>query len=174
MLRITLQNAPLVQAYLADKVPKLFEAVRVEIDRQNKLLQTHIVGDKLQGQVLHHRSGKLGASIRIIPATIDGTMVSGTVEGAGGPAWYGRVHEYGGTWEVASHSRRTGFTASGTQTRLLTRGGRVRKAVASTTSHTVGSYTLTFPERSFMRSSLEDLRESITAAIQEAAAGALK
>lgn len=62
-------------------------------------LQSYIVTNKLSGQVLHHRTGKLAGSINAIPASMEGGLLTAGVEGAGGPAWYGVVHEYGGTRE---------------------------------------------------------------------------
>jgi hypothetical protein len=61
-------------------------------------MQGWIVSQELHGQVLKQRSGKLAGSIRMIPATVEGAgVVTGHVEGAGGPAWYGRIFEEGGT-----------------------------------------------------------------------------
>jgi hypothetical protein len=59
-------------------------------------LQQVIQRDKLSGQVLNARSGKLRASINVPPVEVSGSTITGTVEGAGGPAWYGQVHEAGG------------------------------------------------------------------------------
>lgn len=58
-------------------------------------LQRHIQVDKLQGQVLAQRSGRLVNSIRASVREDDGQLI-GTVKGAGGVAWYGMVHERGG------------------------------------------------------------------------------
>lgn len=60
-------------------------------------VQQHIVRDKLSGQVLNQRSGKLAGSIRVVLATFDGDTISAGVEGAGGPAWYGRLFELTGS-----------------------------------------------------------------------------
>lgn len=108
-------------------------------------LQAHIVADKLQGQVLHHRTGKLSASIRVIPPRFEGDSLVGAVEGAGGPAWYGRIHEFGGTFMRHTAMR---FGASGR--------GRARSLL----HRRMGTFA-TYPERSFMRSSFDDLRESM-------------
>lgn len=59
-------------------------------------LAQKIVGEKLSGQVLHHRSGKLIGSVHITPVEIVGTTISAGVESSAGPAWYGKVHERGG------------------------------------------------------------------------------
>ncbi len=167
MIRLSFNGSDqVVYDWLMTKRPRLLEAIRVELDAQDIALQGHIVGDKLQGQVLHHRSGKLGASIRVVSAVIEGNMVSGGVEGAGGPAWYGRVHEYGGTYSIAATTRRQGRGASGKVLRLLTRGGAVRSSIRSISTKPVKAHERTFPERSFMRSSLEDFRQQIIDAVQ--------
>lgn len=60
-------------------------------------LQAKIQGEKLQGQVLNQRTGKLAASVRALPIENDPGQLSGTVQAAGGPAFYGRIQEKGGT-----------------------------------------------------------------------------
>ena len=74
-------------------------ALATRLTRLMLALQRHIVRDKLSGQVLHRRSGKLAGSIVAYPAELSGTQLVGRVEGASGPAWYGRVHEFGGDHE---------------------------------------------------------------------------
>jgi hypothetical protein len=61
-------------------------------------LAAHIVGEKLSGHVLHHRTGKLIDSVRLNPpqATATENEVVGGVQAGGGPAWYGRVWELEG------------------------------------------------------------------------------
>ena len=55
------------------------------------------VQQKLSGQVLEHRSGKLLGSVEKRPIQVTESAVSGRVTAAGGPAFYGRVQEKGGT-----------------------------------------------------------------------------
>jgi hypothetical protein len=59
-------------------------------------LQQKIQTEKLQGQVLHQRSGKLVGSIRTEGVVQEASELKGSVQGAGGVAWYGIVHEKGG------------------------------------------------------------------------------
>ena len=84
-----------------DAVVTKQEAIAVAVIRKMDQLDTqtvsYIVNEELHGQILKQRSGKLAGSIREIPAKAEGTMVIGQVEGAGGPAWYGRLFEDGGT-----------------------------------------------------------------------------
>src|SRR6266850_252537 len=80
--------------------------IAVLIGKLNELmiqLQSYIVTQKLSGQSLRRRTGVLAGSIRYIPATLEGTKIVGGVQGAGGPAWYGKLYEYtsaGGTGGV--------------------------------------------------------------------------
>jgi len=75
---------------------RILEGVREQVDIEDIRLQSYIVTQKLSGQVLHHRSGTLIDSIRVIRAQIQGNTVTGGVEGAGGNAFYGRFFEEGG------------------------------------------------------------------------------
>jgi hypothetical protein len=174
---LTLQTNFDAQAAAEQLRAKGPRAILALVNRMNSLmvrLQAHIVSEKLQGQVLHHRTGKLSNSIRVIEAHVDGTKLIAGVEGAGGPAWYGVLHETGGTFEVPAYTRRIGYNAKDEITRLLTHAGRVRKAVVRTQNVSVRAHSITFPERSFMRSSQQDMQGQITTEIQEAAGEGLK
>lgn len=122
-----------VIGYLTSLYPRIIPAVMNTIDIQNLILQQYIVTQKLSGQVLKHRTGKLAASVNVIPARMEGTQIVGNVIAAGGPAWYGKIHEYGGTFTAKKKFK---------------------------------SYTITFPERSFMRSSFAERRAAIIDAIR--------
>lgn len=58
-------------------------------------VQRHIKLNKLQGQVLRHVTGKLAASVRVLPPEL-GDRPEGFVVAGGGPASYAAVHEFGG------------------------------------------------------------------------------
>jgi hypothetical protein len=127
-------------------------------------LQRHIVADKLSGQVLNrgpnrpgHSGGELARSIRIVEPTLAGDNVVGQVLGAGGTAWYGVVHEYGGTRSYDIYpvnAKALLFQINGENI--------FRKHVLHPP----------LPERSFMRSALADMSEQIVADLQEAASKA--
>src|SRR5258708_833231 len=79
--------------------PKGRVIIQVLMTKLNALifiLQSYIVPQKLSGQVLNRRTGVLAGSVREIPAVLEGTKIVAAVEAAGGPAFYGAVHEYGG------------------------------------------------------------------------------
>lgn len=141
MITIT-ANAPEVRVQLEAKGPRVFQFLSARMNDQAVRLQAHVVGSKLSGQVLQHRSGKLAGSVRVLPSSP--TSLAAEVQAGGGPAWYGRIHEYGG---VFTYLRKNKNRAFGT----------------NVTAH--------FPERSFMRTSLNDRRSQIinalSAALQE-------
>ena len=122
-------------------------------------LQAHIVTEHLSGRPpgLNQISGRLAGSIRAIPSEIQGEQIVGSVEGAGGPAWYGAVHEFGGT-------RAYQILPVNAKALRFEVGGRV--VFAKSVNHPP------LPERSFMRSSLVEMRDEIVASLQQAASEA--
>lgn len=116
-------------------------------------LEGHIKNDKLQGQVLHHKSGKLIASI-FSQVTQSGDSTIGKAASSG-DVKYAAIHEFGGTIEIPE------IVAKGKALAFM-QGGKMAfyKKVAA--------HTVTMPERSFMRSSLADMREQIIAEMTEA------
>ena len=84
---------------VAAKADAAASAVTDKLNELDLQMQQYIVGEELHGQVLQQRTGKLAGSIRMIPAAQSGTEITGAVEGGGGPAFYARVHEYGGEKE---------------------------------------------------------------------------
>lgn len=116
-------------------------------------LQSYIVGSKLSGQVLKHRSGKLANSIRVNKAhDIGSGVLEGSVQGGGGPAFYGRIHEYGGSFIAARRLKRPPH--------LVTRRGGERVMTGS-------PYGIRFAERSFMRTGFAERQAAIMKNIRE-------
>lgn len=120
-------------------------------------LRSHIVRDKLLGQVLNRRSGRLGQSIQQkVEST--GTSITGTVYSAG-DVKYAAIHEFGG------HISAREIVARNAKSLAFVMGG---KQVFAKRVQWPGA---TMPERSFMRSSLADMKEEIvqgmTLAVQE-------
>lgn len=60
-------------------------------------LQNKIVAGKLSGEVLNRRSGLLAASVSDPQIETEGTTITGMLTAAGGAAFYGQIHEHGGT-----------------------------------------------------------------------------
>lgn len=161
MITASLNSSDL--ADLEGKGPLILNAVRIKMNSLLIQLQAKIVGEKLQGQVLQHRTGNLQRSIVLSPASgavIVGNEVIGSVIGATPPAQYGMVHEYGGE---SSYD----ITANGAKAlRWFAEGGA--KRFAKTVQHPQ------MPERSFMRSSLEEMRATIVQQIQGAVVEVMK
>lgn len=136
-----------LQAALVDKFNEL-----------NARLAERIQTRKLLGQVLQYRTGTLFRSVSVIPATLQGSVVSGGVESSGGPAWYGRLHELGrpGTYPIpalANNRKVLHFYVDGREF--------FRRSVL------FGSRTGGLKERSFMRSTQDEMRAEMTAEIEE-------
>jgi hypothetical protein len=124
MLRISFNGSDerLVEALRA-KGPRIIQVLMSKLNELMIQLQSYIVAQKLSGQQLRRITGKLAGSIRYIPTTLEGTKIVGAVEGAGGPAWYGKLYEdtdAGGTggvshsWQItATKARALSFVVDG-------------------------------------------------------------
>jgi phage gpG-like protein len=121
---------------------KVHQALLVEIVKQTLDLQAHVVQDKLQGQVLNHISGKLQSSIQH-DVNDGGTSIIGRVYSNKSVSYAG-IHEFGGPF----------------RTRLGTGKGPPKPG---------GKEFGMMPERSFLRSSLQDYRQRIVDGITNAA-----
>jgi phage gpG-like protein len=115
--------------------------------------------NKLSGDPLHRRTGNLSRAVTG-RARLDGTTVVGEVGTAGIP--YAYVHEMGGTFWIRPHIRRTGFDAKDQRIRLLTKQGAVRAAVKAVGDSIVRGHNATYPQRAFLKPSLEENRARIT------------
>jgi hypothetical protein len=143
---------------------RFIEALRSKPSRAIAVLQTklnallfqlssYIVGQKLSAQVLHRRTGVLAGSVRAIPAHLEGTKLVGAVQAGGGPAFYGRVHEYGGPRAyqiIAVKARALAFLSHGKQ------------VFAQSIMHPPAI------QRAFMRPSLDENAGNIRAQLQAA------
>lgn len=112
-----------------------------------------VKADKLSGQALHRRSGRLSRSINA-QFTDDGkTGVVGT------NVVYGKAHESGGTFNIPEHMRM-----------MKQAFGR---PVKNPREITVRAHTATFPQRSFLASALRDLEPQIKPAVEKAVKGVI-
>jgi hypothetical protein len=93
-LNFKVDDARLVAAIRA-KAPTLVSALISKMTYLLLRLQQK-VQHNLEGEVLNHRTGKLVNSVFIEYPTLEGAKLIGRVAAAGGPAWYGKVHELGG------------------------------------------------------------------------------
>lgn len=144
-------DSRLIQSW-QDRVGRVAPAVVRALNTLHAQLQSYIVSEKLSGQVLQHRSGKLAGSIRVALAETSGDSVRGGVQGAGGVAPYGRYHEYG--------------TAS--QYEIVPKQAKV--LAFSIGGQTVFARRVQHPpiaERSFMRTGLQDMRQQIVEGLRQ-------
>ena len=152
-----------------DRVVAMFGAFTPALEKELRASMTKIVGmlqqtikfNKLSGQVLNVRTGRLRRSI---DTSVEQNRAR-TIGTAFTDVWYGKLHEYGFTGVIAveSHLRQ-----------IKQAWGR---SIAPT-SVFVNSYErrVNLPERSFMRTALKDLHNSgaITSEFRDAVARAAK
>ena len=99
MLNISFNNSDArAAASLRAKGPRIVQALKLRMDALMIKLQGYIQSQKLEGQVLHHRTGHLTGSIRAMPAVQEANTLTAEVLGGGGPIFYARIHEYGGSF----------------------------------------------------------------------------
>lgn len=129
-----------------DAIPEAVrKGLRSAILEQLIQLQGYVKEQKLTGQVLKVQTGTLRRSINVSSLEETGSKISGAV---GTNTQYGKLHEYG--LPVRAH------------TRLITQVfGRQLKF-----PEYVNVKAFTMPERSFLRSALEDRAEDIQIALQ--------
>lgn len=125
-----------------------------------KLLR-HVVQDKLHGQVLHQRSGRLAGSVHRTEHFSD----TKNTEIVGTNVVYAAIHEYGG---VIQHP---GGTAYYYDPKIgMARWVPNSDARASFLPRTK-PHAIRMPERSYLRSALADLQVEIIADLKSVAAG---
>ena len=153
MIRGEVIGGPAVVDRLQQLPGGLRDAMRRGMGRAVLLVQTRSKEDKLSGQVLKVRTGRLRRSITSRIADDGDDKVVGTV---GTNVEYARVHEYGfqGLVTVREHLRRT--KSGGTAT--------VRTHPAR----------MNLPERSFLRSALAELQPEIREEFEQAVQQALQ
>jgi phage gpG-like protein len=116
-------------------------------------LASKIKGQKLSGQVLKNRTGTLRRSITAHPPASTGTVIMGRV---GTNIEYATIHEFGG--KTAAHDI---FPKRG---RALAFNWKGKDVVFAKVRHS-GS---TMPERSFMRTALNEMKPEILAEFEKA------
>ena len=84
-----------IDAALRSRADAIRSALAAKMTYTGMRLQMIIVNDKLQGQLLQHRTGNLGDSVRPIETEVTPTTISGGVTAGGGPVDYARPLEYG-------------------------------------------------------------------------------
>lgn len=159
MIEATITGDKLVLAHLEKLPSNLRKAISDSVRRQWFRIQAEVVRGKLSGVPLHRRTGNLASSINVggtDTATSfeeSDTEVTGRI---GTKVRYGAVHEYGGTFTVKEYQR------------------RVTSRLLGEHEVTVKAHNVTYPQRSFLRSTLADMRPSVLEAIRADVARAAK
>jgi hypothetical protein len=102
MLKISLTGDGLVEA-LKRKPAAILSVLSSKLNVLLFQLQTAIVANKLSGQMLRRRTGVLAGSVRVVPAAVEGSQITGAVQAGGGPSFYASFYELeeaGGTGGV--------------------------------------------------------------------------
>jgi phage gpG-like protein len=150
MISVVVVGTGDVAARIRGSSQQVREALSQAVQREWFALQAYVVKNKLSGQVLKRVTGNLASSINVggkDTATRFEDGGSGDIIGAvGTKVVYGAVHEYGGTVTVKAHTRRVTVVYG--------------RPVTPTTAN-VRSYNYRLPERSFLRSSLDDRADQI-------------
>lgn len=149
-MRIDLNKAQLAKIQRQIDPKEMSRRVREAMVKSVAIVQAHVVKEKLSGQVLKRQTGHLARSIK---TQIKGTgLNSHGIIGVHGNLKYAAAHEYGykGTVTVPSHKR--------TITKAFGR------SLNGSVTFTVGSYRMkmNLPERSFLRTALNDNIKRIT------------
>lgn len=163
MITATIIGDAEVKARIEAVLPATRESLRRTVSKLAIDLQRHVVADKLSGQVLKNRTGTLRRSINQ-HVEESGTSVTGIVGADMNEARYARAHEYGfrGTVEVRVHMR--------TITQAFGRTLKNPRQVM-VQAHPM---RMNLAERSYLRSSLRDMRQTILEAFQASLAQAVQ
>jgi hypothetical protein len=181
-LTVAVKGEAKVIADMQSKIDVMVANLRLQLNYLALKLQKKIVSEKLSGQVLAHRSGKLAGSIHAQTTKMMGDRLSVSVTGAGGPAFYGRVHEYGGTrnYLIEPKTREalawlpnvgplvSPYSKAGIKVlRGMQAKGTVRAMRAISQFHAMGGVVVMvvhhppLPRRPFMQPSLDEMRAEI-------------
>lgn len=157
MINVAIVGHKEVIARMNARRAKLMPALKQTITGQAILLVAYIQKNKLQSSPLHHRSGRLQASIKQnVAATAQSIMAKVYTNVS-----YARIHEYGGKTPAHEIVPKKG------QALAFPMGGKT--IFAKRVNHP-GSR---MPERSFMRSSLNENEQKIKEAITRTVRGVL-
>jgi phage gpG-like protein len=115
------------------------EAAQAKFQEGLNRTASWIQQNELSGQVLKQRTGRLSQSVGHPTVERSGYVLNGFM----GSVWYGRIHEYGGTFQAV----RKGKVVS-------------PKGRQNYWQH-AGGYTVTFPERAWLRPGIRQNQDMI-------------
>jgi len=158
MFALALDGLEETSARLDGYPAALQAALAAKADELAAALADLVKNDKLSGGVLNTRSGALGDSIAAsVTADADGVLAS---VGSEGDVKYAAIQEYGG--KTSAHE-------------ILPAKGNVLAFVVGDAQHfarRVEHPGSAIPERSYLRSALDDMKDEIVAALADAASEA--
>lgn len=158
MFALALDGLEETSARLDGYPAALQAALAAKADELAAALADLVKNDKLSGGVLNTRSGALGNSIAAsVTADADGVLAS---VGSEGDVKYAAIQEYGG--KTSAHE-------------ILPAKGNVLAFVVGDAPHfarRVEHPGSAIPERSYLRSALDDMKDEIVAALADAASEA--
>jgi phage gpG-like protein len=136
MLKATIVGTEAVVQRFTVMPDTLQERIRQAIERFTMRMSADVRQNRLSGQTLRVRTGRLRRSVHH-EVTVEPGRVTGTV---GTNVRYGRIHEFGGTVQIPAHARQVSQVF-----------GRPLPAPIMVQ---VRAHTARFPTRSFLRSTL--------------------
>jgi phage gpG-like protein len=147
--------------YFLSRSTGVHKEIETSIGKMVLKLQVRIVSQKLRGQVLKNRTGRLWRSITPEQKTALAGRVFTNVE-------YARIHEYGGT---IKHPGGTAF--------FIGKDGRAvfvsnKSRIANLFRRRTAKHDIKMPLRSFMRTALAEMRPEIVEELKQAVGRALK
>ncbi len=135
-----------VIAWLKSSFSEIAAALRIAMLQEMIAVRDVVVEEKLSGQDLKTKTGTLRRS-QHESVTSDENAIRGFVSTDPSASAYGFVHEYGGTFSVKAYMRKT----------------------SRSMQTWVREHSITFPERSFLRSTLNEMAPDIVSGLQNAA-----
>lgn len=164
MIGLQIIGAERVIAMLGAVPAKIDAAAKSSLDAWAVELAGYIQANKLSGDPLHRRSGRLSASVHPLSSQTADSVSGGAGGGAGVP--YAKIHEFGGT---INHPGGTAyFIKEGAGAVFVSNASALADRLPRTRPHAIP-----IPERSYMRSGFEErapsgieqLRAAVKAAI---------
>jgi hypothetical protein len=159
-LKFTLAGGDRLVQKLRDTPSTIRSVISMDMQLLMDQLAVYIRARKLTGSPLQSRTGKLAASVNVTPTRIEGNKIIGEVTAADNTAFYGRVHERGGSAFypiMAVHRRALHFL-----------GGDGQSVFARTVQHPPAF------ARPFVAPSLQENKADIIAGLQDALNEALR
>ena len=160
MLNVTLVGDRELVAKFDAMPQRVHDALLAKVTALALKLEDKVKSEKLSGQVLNVKTGALRRSI-FETVTDNATSVIGKVASSG-DVKYAAIHEFGGT--IPAHD----IYPVNAKALAFMLGG---KQVFASVVHHPGSV---MPERSYLRSSLDDMRDEIIDGLREAVVGAVQ